>query len=172
MTITQTIPRAGFCGRRGGETEVTGEEKFTATWKLPGLYKADAQTVASEIIEIGESATPAQILEKARDESSELHLLFEWDDSVAAEKYRLYQAKQIVCNLVIKETVSASKPPIRFFCSPVNGSGYRKTYSVFRNQDQYQTMLNKLTKEAKAWSQRAKRFSELEEIVTAVERYT
>ena len=59
-----------------------------ATW---GTYrfKADAQKCADEIMEICdelESATPQQILDKARDSNTELHKCFTWDDTEAAEK--------------------------------------------------------------------------------------
>lgn len=60
---------------------------IAATWKTgtDGLYKADAQKVAEEILSIGESATPAQIVDRAKDESAELHKCFEWDDTAAAQ---------------------------------------------------------------------------------------
>lgn len=116
---------------------------ITATWK-PGfstLYKANAQLVASEIATIGESATPAQIVDKARDPASELHKCFEWDDSKAAESYRIQQARQVVRHLVIRETVREDKPPIRFFFAPKGGGGYQTTKIIVRNQDAYQSLL-------------------------------
>lgn len=50
--------------------------------------EAEHGTVTSEIF-----------LESARDESSEMHKLFEWDNSVAAEKYRVMQAAQIIVSI-------------------------------------------------------------------------
>lgn len=44
-----------------------------AKWKFPGLYSADANKVSDEIFSIGETATPEQILEKAKDPETELH---------------------------------------------------------------------------------------------------
>lgn len=69
---------------------------MTAEWKIKGIYKADAQKVADEIGE--KSITPQEVLEKARDENSELHKCFEWDNDIAAEKYRLEQARKIIIN--------------------------------------------------------------------------
>ncbi len=40
--------------------------------------------------------TPEAILESARDEGHALHRYFEWDDSVAAEKYRRAQASSLI----------------------------------------------------------------------------
>ena len=42
-----------------------------AEWRIKGIYKADAQKVADEIGD--KKVTPQEILEKARDETSELH---------------------------------------------------------------------------------------------------
>lgn len=118
-------------------------ESVTAAWKpgFEGLHKANAQLVAEEIASIGDSATPAQIVDKARDPGSELHKCFEWDDSKAAESYRIQQARQVVCHLVIRETVREHKPPIRFFFKPESGTGYHPTQVIARNQDSYQALL-------------------------------
>ena len=40
--------------------------------------------------------TPASVLDEARDEASPLHTHFEWDDSEAAEQYRLVQARGLI----------------------------------------------------------------------------
>ena len=96
-----------------------------AEWKIKGIYKADAQKVADEI---GEGkVTPQEVLEKARDKNSELHKCFEWDDGIAAEKYRLSQAGGILRTLVIKreETESCTKPEIRRFYKTKGNEGYK-----------------------------------------------
>lgn len=45
------------------------------TWRIQGYYKADAQKIAEEI-GFGEF-TPMEVLEKAKDETTELHKCFE-----------------------------------------------------------------------------------------------
>ena len=72
-------------------------------WKESRL-KADAQKVGAELETLNEDQqglTPAAILDKARDPDTELHKCFEWDDTEAAEQYRLVQARFLVRNLVI-----------------------------------------------------------------------
>ena len=39
---------------------------------------------------------PASVVDAARDEKSPLHGAFEWDDSEAAQKYRLLQAQSLI----------------------------------------------------------------------------
>ena len=40
--------------------------------------------------------TPGLLLEEARDPSHPLHSRFEWDDTEAAERWRLYQARKLI----------------------------------------------------------------------------
>lgn len=99
----------------------------TAAW-LPGfesLHNADAQRVADEITAIGANVTPDKIVEVARDSRTELHKCFEWRDDIAAQKWRLQQARQIVCHLVIKETIAEDKPPVRFLFT-----GWSATFEI------------------------------------------
>ena len=53
-------------------------------WKVKGLYKADAEKVYSEITALGDSFSPDQIVEAAKDEKSELHKCFDWNDTCMA----------------------------------------------------------------------------------------
>ena len=39
---------------------------------------------------------PKAVVDEARDEASPLHPAFEWDDSIASEKYRLEQAQRLI----------------------------------------------------------------------------
>lgn len=146
-------------------------ESITAAWK-PGfesLHKADAQLVAAEITSIGESATPEQIVDKARDDSTELHKCFEWRDDVAAEKYRIQQARQVVCHLVIRETVRDDKPPIRFMLQANNGGGYQPTQIIYKDPDKYQALLQSVLRELEAIRNKHTNLSELEQVFEAID---
>lgn len=55
--------------------------------------------VLDSIRERGEEATAKSFLDASRDESSPTHEMFEWNNSIAAEKYRLSQAATIICHL-------------------------------------------------------------------------
>lgn len=73
-------------------------------WRVPLYPTVDAQEAGEFIEQLsdenGENVTPMQILDASRDEGTVLHACFEWDDSEAAERYRLKQAQKIVQNLV------------------------------------------------------------------------
>lgn len=108
-------------------------------WKFNNLYKADAEKVSKEIESIS-NATPSSILEFARNENSELHKCFEWDDTVAAEKYRLQQARNIVCNLVYQEEKKEEPTKLRVFYNQSLTNTYQPTRLLVRNEiDKYRT---------------------------------
>nr|DAP73932.1 MAG TPA: hypothetical protein [Caudoviricetes sp.] len=139
---------------------------MTAEWKIKGLYKADAQKVADEIGE--SSVTPQEVLEKARNENSELHKCFEWDDSIAAEKYRLRQAREIIVNLVYAPK-KKEEQPVRCFQITTEKSVYKPTKQFLVQEDEYQKLLARANAELESFKRRYATLSELESVFEAIE---
>ena len=143
-----------------------------STWSPIGsqLYKGiDPQKVANEIMSIGGDATPQQIVDAARAETSELHKCFEWDDSIAAEKYRVQQARQVVCNLVIAREEESEAPQFRFFYKTENGAGYKPSSHIFTVDTEYQSLLKRAYAELKAFKAKYSSLKELEEILALID---
>lgn len=141
-----------------------------AAWKSGCRISADAQKVADEILAIGKSATTTQILDKARDEKTELHKCFDWDDAEAAEKWRMQQARHIVCNLVIKEKTDAPKPEVRVFFKTDNESGYKPTVLIMQDKDEYQKLLVRALAELNSFRAKYKTLAELDGVFDAIDQ--
>ena len=137
-----------------------------AEWKVKGLYKADAQKVADEIG--SGQITPQEVLEKARDVNSELHKCFEWDDSIAAEKYRLQQARSIIINLVYVQK-KAEEQSVRCFSLTSKVSTYQPTQQFLVQEDEYQTLLKRALAELEAFKRKYHTLTELEAVFEAIE---
>ena len=143
----------------------------TIRWKLSGIYKADAATVAGEIASIGDNATPQQIVDRAKDPNSELHKCFTWDDTIAAEKYRLCEARQVVRLLVIdRSQETENEPPVRVFFKVDNtkSEGYKQTVHIFRNEDEYTKLLKMALAELEAFQRKYRTLSELDPVFDAI----
>lgn len=143
---------------------------ITATWSKIGkcLYHADAQKVADEIMEIGDNARPDQILEKGRDENTELHKCFTWNDQEAAEKWRLHQARHIVDCLIIEQTVNNENvPEVRFFHKNDNG-GYKPTTYIFTKADEHAKLLQAAYAELAAFKRKYAGLQELDYILELI----
>lgn len=74
-------------------------EKYT--WKSGAQFPVAAQVAAQTIRDLQrtlgkESITARELLDASRSADAPLHSCFEWDDSVAAEKFRIEQARHII----------------------------------------------------------------------------
>lgn len=152
--------------------------KVVGVWKAGfGLFHADAQLVAEEIASLGDEVngvTKQQIVDYARDEDTELHKCFEWDDSIAAEKYRLKQANDILCHIVIKRTeeqIEQKMPEIRVFHKTdlKPDTGYKPIQYIVKNDDEYQKMLQMAYAELHAFKQKYKNLKELDYILELID---
>ena len=138
---------------------------IVTSWKIQGLFKADAQKVSEEIAEIGEIVNPSEIVDKARDEKTELHKCFEWRDDVAAEKYRVYQARQILGNLVFEVANEPTKQePIRLMYKTTENEGYKSINLIMNKPDEYKALLNRAYSELQAFKNKYKMLKELQDV--------
>ena len=142
-----------------------------ARWNLGvGIVKADAQKCAEEIMAIGEDVRPEQVLEKARNEDTELHKCFTWDDTIAAEKYRLVEARRVLKLLIIEEKEPPQdRPPIRLFHKTKEGEGYKHVELVVKKPDEYEALLARAYAELKAFKAKYAMLEELREIFDLID---
>lgn len=147
---------------------------LVASWKTD-IYKdkADAQKVADEIKSIGESVRPEEIVDFARNPDTELHKLFEWDDTKAAELYRRQQARTIFCSIVYTETDKSRPacPPVRVFHKESDGysGGYRQTIMMVQERESYQKLLAQAMEELRRFKKKYHMLEEFREIFELID---
>ena len=75
-------------------------EIVPVSYSSRGRWPVPAETIAGELQRIwtekGQRLTPAAIVAEASDDTHPLHGCFEWDDSLAAEQHRLWQARMLI----------------------------------------------------------------------------
>lgn len=122
--------------------------------------------------------TSVNVLESARPEKSPIHSLFEWNDTQAAEKYRLEQASKLIVNLSVEVQTEDKKPLIcRAFVNvseKKNGS-FINIESAFKSEETKDIVLKRALQELQAFEQKYKNlelfadlFSEIESLVEKV----
>lgn len=140
-----------------------------AEWKMP-IFKADAQKCAEEIMTLGDKITPDEVLEKARDENTELHKCFEWDDNVAAEKFRKIQARDVIRFIVIKEEEKPEdRPQIKVFHVTEKTGGYKPIEFIVKHEDEYKALLERAWAELRAFKAKYSMLEELREIMELID---
>ncbi len=148
----------------------------TYSWKYP--VPADAQRVANELDAIYEEhgkVTPPLIVEDARNTERETHKLIEWDETAAAGKYRLEQARFIMRNIVIVRKEQAEKPEqakvFRVFENVVinNDRCYIPTQVAIAQEDTREYLLKKALQSLASFREKYSMLQELSEVMKAIE---
>lgn len=143
-------------------------------WSINGIFKADASKCYEEIREIGDEVKPEQVLDKAKDSNSELHKCFDWNDTSAAEKYRLIQARDVIRHLiVVKHDDEDEREPVQFRVMLKNErtqeSGYKQTIVMVKDDDEYKKLLNQAYAELHSFKQKYSCLSELADILALID---
>lgn len=143
----------------------------TIRWMGTG-FRGDPAKVYEEIQSIGDSYTPHDILEYAREfKDSELNKCFDWDDTSAAEKWRVHTARLICCSL--KVVISREeKDPVtyRLIQTDKEEKAYKPVVLTVRNDDEYSKLLKQAKAELAAFKKRYKSIVELESVIDEIER--
>ena len=146
-------------------------------WQTGMFYKADPEKCYAEITEIGDEVTPEQLVEKGKDPGTELSKCFTRDDTEAANKYRLWEARQILRQLIVitrpdPEDEAEKNEPTQFRLMMKNetshGAGYKQTLVMVRDEDEYQKLLNMALEELHVFKRKYSMLSELREILDLI----
>ena len=138
--------------------------------------KVSAEEVARHLALIEErdgEVTREAFLESARPEESELHCLFEWDDSKAAEKYRLIQAQTIICSVHVEVVADEREPvTVRAFVQDKETShGYVRVQSAFSEQDKAERIIAEARRDAEWFKHKYESFVQLAEVIKALDAF-
>ena len=107
-------------------------------------------------------------MERAKDERTELHKCFTWDDTEAAEKWRRQEARFVLCHLVLVREEEPDAPQVRVFHKPVASDTYKSADFIFRRADEYQNLLQAAMAELRAFKKKYERLSELDYILDLI----
>jgi hypothetical protein len=111
------------------------------------------------------------VVNYAEDDTSPLHLFFQWDDSEAAHQYRIWQARQLISTVVVilpntKKHISAY---VSFKDSRRNdGGGYLPIATVLTNTEYRSRLLNEAFDDLRGWELKYHKLQELAKIYEAI----
>lgn len=115
--------------------------------------------------------TPKEILQDARKKDTPYHDEFEWDDSKAAEEYRLDQARSIISSIVEVKIIHGEEKNVRVFCNVITPSGdraYMPTEIVIKSPKLVSQVVAEALGEVKIWKDKYASIYELGKITGAI----
>ena len=120
----------------------------------------------------GGKLTPKELVEAARDVNSPLHNEFEWNDGIAAQKYREWQARYIISSIELTIINVASEPTevelfvadkneepaaygVKFYHSlDSDGTGYENVFVVSEDEEKRKKLLENCKKDIAAFREK------------------
>lgn len=143
------------------------------SWKIS--HRVPAQ-VAGEVMEKIEQRdgklTKEAFLEESRPADSPTHELFEWDDGIAAEKFRLEQARHTINDIQVKIIRNDSEMKTPAFVKVTVGAKTKADYinveTTMQTDDYRRAAIQNAIDELKAIEQKYNTYVELEKIFIAV----
>lgn len=139
---------------------------FREPLTLKGSDKADAQKIGEALNTLAGSEgelTPTMVVEAAKNPRHVLHKHFEWDDTVAANLYRLDQARGVIRSICVEE--GDEVPPAFISISGRGGTSYRTLRAVQNSADLQSRVLAQAERDLEAWERRYRVLNDICEIV-------
>lgn len=137
--------------------------QFREPFAVPGAAKADPQKVGEALAKITEQAggelTPSAVVESAKNKRSPLHQFFQWDDAIAAEAYRLDQARALIRSIIVAE----EDGDVHAYLSVNSGDGvsYRTVQAVRSSRDLQARVLVQAEKDLESFERRYRELTEV-----------
>lgn len=144
-------------------------------WKTKGLFKTDANKAGQVFEELENTIglTAENIVEVSREEDAPLHNEFEWNDTAAADKWRMEQARRMIGNLsiVVAETEEEEIVPVRAFFS-TELHHYENIKTIMTDVSKKLTLMQKAVRELQAFKKKYAMLSELSKLFDAIDEVT
>lgn len=116
---------------------------------------------------------PRNVVQEARSPESPLHKSFEWNDSAAAEQWRIEQARRLI--QVSVTVLENHNKPVRAFVSlstdRYSGGGYMMVKSVLSDKELIDIMLKDAAAELEIFTAKFNMIQELSEVNVAAKRF-
>lgn len=139
--------------------------------KSGARLKVSAQVAGEECerLESEGRLTPQALVDESRPEDAPLHGCFEWDDTVAAEKWRQAQAAYIIRSVEV--TVEESVEPVRAFVATISDESreYRSVGYVLRRADSREALLDSARRDLLAFRRKYQTLHELADVIAAID---
>ena len=152
--------------------------EYKHVWKSGSHHKVDAQVAGDECsrVEREVGLTPKNLVDASRPEDAPLHSEFEWDDTLAAERYRETQASSIIRHLVTVEVDGKEVPETRSYVSvPAKDTtdndsknAYVNIYKALTEPETKDLVLRRALSELRAFERKYKNMSELAGVFSAI----
>lgn len=141
---------------------------MTYQWKVAGFHKvsADVAGAVCEELEAKGQLTAKALVDASRPEDAPLHSEFEWNDDVAAEKWREQQGRLIINQLTV--VIDNQEPVRKFFNIENTANTYTSIDVILKNTNTKEQLLQIALRELGAFKRKYSQLTELAKLFDAI----
>ena len=137
-------------------------------WKIGSVHKVSAD-VAGEVcnkLDAEGNLTAKALVDVSRPEDAPLHPEFEWNDGIAAEKWREQQGRLIINHLTV--VIDNQEPVRKFFNIENTANTYTSIDVILKNTDTREQLLQMALRELGAFKRKYSQLTELAKLFDAI----
>jgi len=117
--------------------------------------------------------SPDKVVSEARSIKSPLHKYFNWNDTEAANQYRLEQARRLLRFVV--DIIPSNNKPVRIFYSLTKDrkgeeTGYRTTVDILSDKSLYKELLKDAKTEMECFIEKYEHIKELKKVFAEMKK--
>lgn len=145
-------------------------------WKEASRIKADPNVAAKVLYDLADrnSLDAETLVEVSKPKSAPLHNEFDWNNNVAAAKWRNHQARNIINALVLvpeENEPLQNKEPIRAFFKITDVQrSYESTIALISRPDTRELLLRRALNELENFQKKYNSLEELADVMMAIEK--
>lgn len=142
-------------------------------WKTGSCIKADPQKAGEQFEQLAKTEdglTAETLLEANKPITAPLHYDFEWDNAIAADKWRLHQSRHFLNSLTVTILTKDTQEPIQTRAVHITTEShkYDPIQVIVQEQDKYSALLDNALSDLQAFQKKYQVLKELEPVFQAI----
>ena len=153
----------------------------TYSWKAGAQFPVKASVAADTIKSLQktlgkDNVTAVELLDASRDENAPLHSCFEWNDDIAAEQFRICQARHLITSIEVTIITNDTPVQTRGFVNvntvaPKKQGEYVSVEVAFSKDDYRRQVLCNVLSELRAFQRKYAVYQELSGVFKAIDTF-
>lgn len=149
------------------------KQKINVTYKVTEKYTPER---IDKILKIQsqKGLTPENLINEAKDKNNPLHDLFDWDNNIAGDKWRLQQARVIINEVKVvideKEYYAFENVSVKVNDNLEHKREYMPIVTIMSNKELRQQIIRSALQQLAYWEKQNEKYTELMPIIQTAQK--
>lgn len=145
---------------------------MAVSWAKGSVFKTDPNVAKNVMDQLSAEGrlSPLDLVEASRPEDAPLHGEFEWNDTIAAQKWRERTGQIMIASIVVTQEAEEEKKPVRAYFNIERGTHeYIPTEVIFSDEAKRERLLDIAKRELVSFKSKYQSLTELAGVMNAID---